>query len=292
MGARVIWAGHVTPGVQAGAGAGISATGYLAAQGPMILRYLRMLVIPWGFSVDYSSTPPARVWELAAWAGVTALIITAARRFRKLNAGFWFLAGLVLLLPSSSIFPAADLANDRRMYLPLVAFAACLGLLLERMDGRVLIAIVVVLVGISIRYTSLWRDPERLWSEAVQRAPDKLRPRLQLARSVPPDRALRILRDAGALAPDDPSVPSEEGRILLTLGHPEQALGAFGRALALDPGSAMLLNNRGAALAALGQSDAARADFERALAKDPCLADARDNLSRMGVTPPAAAGCR
>jgi protein O-mannosyl-transferase len=289
MGARVLWAVHVTPGVQAGAGAAISPLGYLAVQGVEILRYLRMLVVPWGFSVDYSSVPPAWWWETAAWSAVIAM---AGVAWRHRRVGFWFLAGLVLLLPSSSIFPAADLANDRRMYLPLIAFAACVGLLLERVDSRVVIAMVVVLAGISFRYTGLWRDPERLWSEAVLRTPDKLRPRLQLARSVPPDRALGFLEDARGLAPDDPAVPSEQGRILLALGRPDDALGAFGRALALDPGSAMLLNNRGVALAALGQGDAARADFLRALDRDPCLKDARVNLVRMGVTPSDSAGCR
>jgi tetratricopeptide (TPR) repeat protein len=286
MGSRVLWALHVTPGVQAGTNAGISPAGYLAAQGVMVMRYLRILAIPWGFSVDYSSTPPGMIAEIAAWIGGVALIaaVIAWRGFRNLRAGFWFVAGIVLLIPSSSIFPAADLANDRRMYIPLIAFAACAGLLLEKLDGRAVAAIVIVLAGISIRYTSLWRDPEKLWTEAVLRAPDKLRPRLQLARSVPPDRALAILDDARAIAPDDPSVSSERGRILLTLGRPEEALAAFGRALALDPSSATLLNNRGAALAALGQADAARADFERALSKDTCLFDARLNLLRMGVS--------
>jgi tetratricopeptide (TPR) repeat protein len=212
--------------------------------------------------------------------------------FKNLRAGFWLVAGLVLLSPSSSIFPAADLANDRRMYLPLIAIAACLGLLLARVHARVIVAMVIVLAGISVRYTGLWRNPERLWSEAVLRVPDKLRPRLQLARSVPPDRALKILEDARSLAPEDAAVPSEQGRNLLTLGHADEALSAFGRALALDPGNAMLLNNRGAALAALGQGEAAREDFERALAKDPCLVDARVNLARMGVTVAAGEGCR
>jgi tetratricopeptide (TPR) repeat protein len=178
------------------------------------------------------------------------------------------------------------------MYLPLVAFAACAGLLLEPVDRRVVAAIVVVLAGISIRYTGLWRDPERLWSEAVLRAPDKLRPRLQLARSVDAQRGMAILQDAQRIAPDDASVATEQGRILLTMGRPEDALAAFGRALALNPGSAAELNNRGAALAALGQIDAARGDFERAIERDPCLLDARENLQRMGVQAPAAGACR
>ena len=289
MGARVLWAVHVIPGVQAGAGAGISPLGYLAVQGVEVLRYLRMLVVPWGFSVDYSSVPAAVTWEVAAWVGVIVMIGVAVRYWR---VGFWFLSGLVLLLPSSSIFPAADLANDRRMYLPLVAFAACVGLLLERVDWRVVVAIVVVLVGISFRYSLLWGNPEALWSEAVLRAPDKLRPRLQLARSVSPDRGLGVLEGARLIAPEDATVPAEQGRILLTLRQPEEALAAFGRALALAPGDAMLLNNRGVALAALGQGEAARADFLRALERDPCLEDARGNLERMGVRVDVAAGCR
>ncbi|HEY4363630.1 MAG TPA: hypothetical protein VGN17_21875 [Bryobacteraceae bacterium] len=283
MGARVLWAVHVTPGVQAGAGAGISPLGYLAVQGFEVLRYLRMLVAPWGFSVDYSSVPPGAAWEVASWVALVAMMSAAVRYWR---VGFWFLAGLALLLPSSSIFPAADLANDRRMYLPLVAFAACLGLLLERVDGRAVAAIVVVLAGISVRYSLLWQSPEALWSEAVLRAPDKLRPRLQLARSVAPERGLSVLERAKAIAPEDSAVPAEQGRILLTLRRPEEALAAFGRALALAPGDAMLLNNRGVALAAIGQGDAARADFLRALEHNPCLEDARGNLLKMGVTAP------
>ncbi len=36
----------------------------------------------------------------------------------------WWIGGLILLIPSSSLFPAADLSADRRMYLPMFCFAA------------------------------------------------------------------------------------------------------------------------------------------------------------------------
>lgn len=153
-------------------------------------------------------------------------------------------------------------------------------------------ALVIILAAISFHYTGLWRDPEALWREAVEHAPSKLRPRLQLARALPPDRALSVLEEAQRLAPGDPEVATDQGRALLALGRPGEALGAFGRALALDPNDARALNNRGAALAALGQPDAARADYERALSKDPCLFDARLNLLRMGVRTATPPGCR
>jgi Flp pilus assembly protein TadD len=98
------------------------------------------------------------------------------------------------------------------------------------------------------------------------------------------------LEQARQLAPDDPQIPSEEGRVYLNLGNPGQALVEFGRALALAPRSAEALNNRGAALLALNQKDAAVQDFERALALDPCQFNARLNLRRLGISVPQ--GCK
>src|SRR5262249_31177976 len=51
-GARVVWALSVTAGAPAGAAAGISPARYLLAQGPVVLRYLQLIVVPYGFTVD------------------------------------------------------------------------------------------------------------------------------------------------------------------------------------------------------------------------------------------------
>jgi tetratricopeptide (TPR) repeat protein len=282
FGVRVLWATSVVAGSQAGVQAGISPLAYFAVQGVAIWRYLAMLVAPWGFTVDVELARPALWLAVLAWLGIAALCFAAAWRFRNLRVGFWLIGGLVLLLPSSSILPAADLAADRRMYLPMIALSAAAGLVLARLDWRVLACGLAVLAGISVRYSTVWRTPEALWTEAKLRAPDKVRPRLQLARARPAAGALRELAEAQKMAPDDPAIAAEQGRVWLTAGRPAEALAAFGRALALDPGDAGALNNRGTALAALGQMDAARADFERALARDPCLFDARLNLKRLG----------
>ncbi len=291
LGLRAVWATAVVPGAQAGPQAGVSPFAYLQAQGVVILRYLRMLIVPWGFAIDYPVTIPAAPLAVMAWAALAAGVWLASRRFAGLDAGFWFIAGLVLLAPSSSIFPAADLANDRRMYLPLIALSACGGLLLKRLDTRWLAAAGAVLLAVSIHFASLWRSPEALWTGALRSAPQKIRPRLQLARLVEPARGLALLEEAARLAPSDPAIPAERGRILLVQNQPGEALAAFGRALALDPESAAAMNNRGVALEALGQTAAAEADFARALARDPCLFDARLNLMRLGVRTGAPGWC-
>jgi len=274
IGLGTLQAASTIQGSGVGANAGISPLAYLSSQGISIWRYLRLFVIPWGFSIDPSLT------RAALWIAAVAWIALAAVCSIPFRGRFWFLMGLLLLAPSSSILPAADLAADRRMYLPMIAFCACAGLMLEAIDRRAIVAIILGLMAISIRYSILWTNPQELWSEAKRLAPNAIRPRIQLARALPPEQALEELRDA----PDIESISTERGRLLLTLGRPADALSAFGRALALNPNNARAISNRAVALAALGSRDAAAAEFSRALARDPCLSDARENLSKLGVT--------
>jgi tetratricopeptide (TPR) repeat protein len=279
-GGRVIYAAAVTPGAPAGLHAGISPWKYLLAQGPVILRYLRLLMVPYGFTVDADMRVPA-VWVgVLAWAGVAALAMFLWR-YRKHPAAMWALAGLISLIPSSSVFPVADLSADRRMYLPMLGFAAAAGWLLTRVRTAALAVVVVALTGVSVGRTQVWMTEERLWREAVRRAPEKVRPKIQLSRVAPAAEALELLARARNLAPYDPEVAAETGKILLSEGQAEAALDEFGRALALDPRDARNFNNRGVALGVLGQTEAARQDFERALRMDPSLTEARQNLAKL-----------
>jgi hypothetical protein len=282
IGLRTLFAAGAIQGSGVGAHAGISPLAYLSSQGVVIWRYLRLFAIPWGFSIDPSLTRPSLFFAILAWIALAAVCLLPFR------GRFWFLMGLLLLAPSSSILPAADLAADRRMYLPMIAFCACAGVLIETVDRRAIIAIVLALTAISIRYSILWTNPQTLWSEAKRLAPHAIRPRIQLARALPPELGLEELNDA----PDEESVATERGRLLLTVGRPADALSAFGRALALNPNDAKAISNRAVALAALGARETAIAEFQRALEKDACLSDARENLSKLGVQSTAPANCR
>ena len=282
-GARVIWATSVIPGAPAGVHAGISPSQYLLVEGAVICRYLQLVVAPYGFTVD----PDIHVglWVgIAAWALLAGATLWLLRRER--DCATWWVAGLILLIPSSSIFPAADVSADRRMYLPMFAFAVVAALLLGRVKApAVLAGIALVLAGLSVQRTMVWMTEESLWREAVERAPGKLRPKLQLARALPAAKGLELLATARLDAPYDPAVATEAGKILLSEGQAEGALEEFGRALALAPMDARNMNNRGVALLALGQTEAARADFERALRALPSLGEARENLAKLPPRP-------
>ncbi|HEY3442266.1 MAG TPA: tetratricopeptide repeat protein [Paludibaculum sp.] len=290
-GARVIYAAGAIAGSGAGAHAGIGPFEYFSYQGVAILRYLWLLLAPLQFTVD----PDVRVAPLPAslaWGVIAVVAILSWRTVRAAGTGFWILGGLLLLLPSSSIFPAQDLAADRRMYLPLLCFASLAGLLLKRTDLRLLGFIGAILIALSAAQTRVWQNPATLWMDAARHAPDKIRPKRQLARVASPPQAVELLTAAKRLAPNDSEVAADLGLAFIRDGKPELALTEFGRALALDPGSARAMHNRGLALLLLGQTDPARADFERALEKDPCLFDALWNLRRMGVRRELPSGCR
>jgi len=281
-GLRTVYAAATTPGSQAGPQAGITPARYLLAQGAVLWRYLRLFAVPYGFTVDPEVQVPPVWLSVAAWLAVAAGL-AAAWRWRR-DLAVWLAVALLFLLPSSSIFPAADLAADRRMYLPVLPMAAAAAILLSRFGRRLLPAIAAPLmtavVLLSIGRTQVWGSDESLWREAVRRAPDKVRPRIQLSRSVGTGEALALLEEARRIAPEDPAVAAETGRVLLAAGRAGEALAQFGRALALAPRDANNYNNRGVALQALGQTGAARQDFERALELDPGLDAARENLRK------------
>jgi hypothetical protein len=255
---------------------------YLCTQGIVILHYFRILLLPYGLTID-PDVPLVLDWR--GWLAWVAILATATFLWKKWRYGKWIGAGLILLAPSSSIFPAADLAADRRLYLPMVAFAALAGLLLEGVKRWMILAPVAVgLSAMSFVRSMVWLNEQTLWTEAVARAPRKVRPLLQLSRASDAETALRILDNAQAIAPDDPRPVQEKGLRLLAANRPDLALVQFERALALAPNDLDLLNGRGVAHTFLGQRDAAVEDFTHALSIDPCQGTARRNLERLGMT--------
>jgi protein O-mannosyl-transferase len=268
----------------AGANAGISPLEYLSTQGTVILRYLRLLLVPYGFTFD-PDIPIVRNWQ--AWASWLLLAGLVALFWKVHRNGKWLAAGLVLLIPSSTIFPAADIAADRRMYLPMIAFATFAGLALARRHWRkALVPAAAALALISAYRVHIWGNERTLWAEAVRQAPRKLRPRILLSRASDTSTALAILDDAQVIAPADARVPIEKGLRLIE-ANPQLALVEFERAVSLAPSDPEALNNLGVALARLGRRNEAIEAFRRASAARPCSASTLANLRALGVTYPA-----
>ena len=88
--------------------------------------------------------------------------------------------------------------------------------------------------------TQVWMTERALWTEAVERAPDKIRPKIQLARVLPAAQALELLgkaRGAGAEGSGGGGGDRKDAAGGRTGGC---GVSEFGRALALDPHNALL----------------------------------------------------
>jgi tetratricopeptide (TPR) repeat protein len=280
-GLRVIWAVKQI-GAPAGAASGISPWQYLAAQGWAIAGYLWRVVIPAHFPID----PDLRAAPVEAWLIVIALA-AAAWVFRA-RGGWFVLAGLILLIPSSSVFAVQDLAAYRRMYLPLAVWCVPLGLLVSRAKWPGIAVAGVVFAALSWQAASVWRTEESLWRQATVDSPNKVRPWIQLSRVVPMEQATVALQHAALNATGDrvrsAEVAAEQGRLALQAKQPVEAFEAFGRALAEMPNEARYIQNRAGVLYMVGQRDTAIAEFQRALKINPCLFEARYNLLLAGVS--------
>lgn len=282
VGAGVSFATANLAGSGAGTQAGISMLAYLATQPKVLGIYLQQAVFPnfLGFTLQ------PELWPKSAallWLIPLAIVFAAGLERVRRGWAFWVLSAGLFLLPSSSVFPLAELLAFRRMYLPLAFLAAAVPAI--RASWLVIVIAAITTVTAERSY-SLYRDPAALWRATLERQPDEIRPLLQYCKYIPAEAALQELLKRPRLG-RHAGYHTELGRVYLDLRRPAEALSAFGRALAIEPEQASNVYNRGVALAALSQNEAATLDFKRALTIDPTHRLAREALMKPGVAIPS-----
>lgn len=113
-------------GQWAGYGLTVSATEYALSQFGVILHYLRLSFWPFPQVLDYDWPVATTVGEIVPGL-LVILTLVAATVWALVRRPAWGLLGawfFLILAPTSSIMPIADLAFEHRMYLPLAAVAA------------------------------------------------------------------------------------------------------------------------------------------------------------------------
>ena len=101
----------------------VTPVAYLRTQPAVILHYLRLAFWPRPLCLDYHwpvADSPLEIYPAAA--AVIAMLVASVVAFRYWpGLGFLGLSFFVVLAPTSSIMPIADLAFEHRMYVPLAA---------------------------------------------------------------------------------------------------------------------------------------------------------------------------
>lgn len=180
---------------------------YLFTQFTVIVTYLRLLILPVNQNLDYSYPIFEGFFQapvllsfllLTAIAGLGVYLFVRSRRppvvaqafwLRLIAFGiFWFFLGLSV---ESSVIVLRDVIFEHRLYLPSVGFCLSLVAVSQIIRSRVgllggkiltigMVALIIAWSGAAYLRNSLWRDPVLLWTDTVQKSPDKYRPHFAL----------------------------------------------------------------------------------------------------------------
>lgn len=222
------------PEWQSGGG---SAWHYVITQPFVWLHYARLAILPAGLTADTDLQPFRHWYETAAIAGYAflALLLYAIRKAPAAIAfGLAFFA--ITLLPTS-LFPLAEVANEHRLFFPLMGFAiAAVAFLMTKRRAYALLVVALIAMAIGTHYRNrIWATEETLWKDVTEKSPRNGRGWMNYGLSRMAD------------------------------GKLQEAKTLFDRAAQETPNYSTLEINRGIVTAALGDHATAEYHFQRAL---------------------------
>ena len=251
---------HAEPQTAGFAVPGITPLLYARSQLGVILHYLRLAFWPGGLCLDYDWPVARTAKEILPGAFVvgTLLAITVWSNLRWRMLGFIGALFFLVLAPTSSFMPIADLAVEHRMYLPLAAIIAAA-------------VIAAYLAGQAL--TSRGETPERsrkflgygAAAGAVLLAAAALG-RLTYLRNKDYRTEVSIWQDTASKRPEDPHAWNNLADACLRTGdHSSKVLDYCEKAIALQQNFAEAYNNRGTVYADQGRLEEAIGDYTKAI---------------------------
>jgi tetratricopeptide (TPR) repeat protein len=226
----------------------------------VVFFYLSLLVFPHPsrlnldhvFLVSKSlMVPITTVLSVAMLAGLAAVAVFTAKRHRLLSfCMLWFLGNLVI---ESSVI-GLEIIFEHRNYLPsimmilLAVTLICRHVPFKGAAVGALCAVGIVLCIWTFERNKVWRSEITLWSDCVNKSPQKARPHTNL------------------------------GVVLSDIGNHQAAIAHYTRALRIKPDFAEAHNNMGSALVEQGKLKKAMVHYTRALQTRPNYAEAHNNL--------------
>lgn len=260
-----------------------SAWEYARSQFGVILHYLRLAWAPTSLCLDYNWPVAQTAREILGPMAIVGILVlaTAWGIWKRHPLGFlgaWF---FIILAPTSSFVPIADLAFEHRMYLPLAAICTLIvvlfGDVLVRTGSRMIHstkAASVIALTIFVAVTALLG-------------------RLTYQRNEDYASALRMWIDVTQKRPLNARAHNNLGKAMHMQGSVSSAIAEYEEALRLNDQMAEARSNLGAAYVQLNRINLAYENCHQAVEMRPEWAEAHFNLgivlSRLGHVPEAIA---
>jgi tetratricopeptide (TPR) repeat protein len=270
---------------------------YLLTQAKALAIYMKLTVWPAGQIFDYGTATVAdlsEVWmQTVAIAGL--VFATPWLLVRRPMAGLAAFFVFAVLAPSSSFIPIwTEPMAEHRMYLPLAAIVTGAVAVSYQWLGRghPLIwagawgAVALVLLTLTVRRNTVYKDMLTLWRDTVQKAPGSARANNNYANALVDDNfpaeAIKYCQRAMDLDPKFALAYNNYGHALSKLNRHDESLAYYDKALSFrEHGLEIILANRGYSLYSLGRFDDAIMDFEAALKIRPDYEEALNNYGNV-----------
>jgi len=173
---------------------------YFLIQPFMIIKYIKILLVPLGLCIYHYIAPPRSVFDyrvIISFFFVVLLFIFAYIKYRKKTSNskviifsiLWF---FITLTPTSSFFPTAMAMAERRLYLAgfgfylmlLFIFYYLFSINKKRTFKNIFIAFIVTYISIlsltAWKRNKLYDNPIALWEEAADKYPQNDKPYSEL----------------------------------------------------------------------------------------------------------------
>lgn len=298
--------GHMTPAFAVESASNFSRTTYFLSSLPAILHYVALFLWPIGQSADPGYPVASSFLEprvLFASLVLTCGLGFVVRAFiRRQHVGIalglaWF---LLCILPSSSVFPLAEIVNEHRPYLaaaglcPLLAAALLHGsarlFALEGKRGMYATGVVTaltmcLLATLTVARNKVWNNEIALWGDVVAGAPLSTRAQMNYGRALMAAGKMREaehpLREAVRLGQRYSYAYINLGVWLAAQGQLTEAKQHMDRAVRLNPQLIHAHMHRGILADKLNEPPSVREGyFRRVIKLSPDHTDAHYRLAR------------
>ncbi len=287
---------------------------YLLSQPQVITEvYLRKALWPNPLVLDYGwtpaipeDTPPGAVAHLfttnVLWQGalISGLFVASLWGVvRRAGWGFIGMSYFLILAPTSSLMPIADLAVEHRMYLPLIPVVLCVVLGADALlrsvipakagvYGMTLVVIFSLVLGsLTMARNTAYHTRASIWDSVVLARPNNVRGWYNLGSALldegQQDLALQGYLKALEIMPNHAAAHYGIGTIWLEAGDLEKAIGYLNEAVRLDPKDAASHAHLGKARLFAGQYDQAEQSLREAIRLDQDYARAHEYLGLLFV---------
>ncbi len=260
----------------------------------VVILYLSLLIYPhpnrlnldYDFPLSHSLIDPlTTLLALVAIIGLLAWSFWLAKKDRLLSfCLLWYFGNLVI---ESSII-GLEIVFEHRTYLPSMMIILIAVILADRyLRFKVLkivtiFAIILVFSAWTHERNTLWSNAVSLWSDVVEKSPQKARPHNNLGNALKRqgkiEEAIVHFNKALQINPGYAKAYNNLGTALASQGKTEEAVKHFGIALYINPGYAAAHSNIGVALASQDELEKAIVHFRAALRLKPDYAQVHSNL--------------